>query len=56
MCVDLRCWCGSSALETLKASAYGSLESRRKNSGKMKPHQEKIFKNENIWKEKMVEE
>ena len=26
MCVDLRCWCGSSALETLKASAYGSLE------------------------------
>ena len=24
------------------------IQSRRKNSGKMKPHQEKIFKNENI--------
>ena len=24
--MDLGCWCGSSALETLKASAYGSLE------------------------------
>ena len=25
-CVDVRCWCGSSMPETLKASAYASLE------------------------------